>query len=163
MPYADPERRREFNRKWMAAWRAATPEKARASLKRWRGKNPHYRRERYHADENIRITDILRSTLHQVLMHRRSGRDWDADARLRGIVGCSRPALIAHIEAQFQPGMTWSNYGRIGWELDHIEPCFRFDLTNHAQVLRCFHYSNLRPLWRAENQRRQRKETVTWP
>jgi hypothetical protein len=160
VPYADPEKRREFKRRWMVAWRTAKPESARASLKKWRAKNPNYRRNRYQTDENTRIADNLRATLYQVLRHQRSGRDWDADAKLRGIIGCSRPALIAHIEAQFLPGMSWANYGRKGWELDHIKPCASFDLTRHDQVLLCFHHTNLRPLWRVDNQRRPRKEVA---
>ena len=153
MPYADPDRRREFNRKWMTAYRAAKPERARASLKRWLVKNPDYRRERYHTDDNTRVRDNLRARLHQAL--RRSGQ---GASFIGAVVGCSKPDLIAHLEAQFLPGMSWANYGRKGWELDHIEPCFRFDLTDHDQLLRCFHYSNLRPLWRSDNQRRPRKE-----
>lgn len=158
MPYADPERRREFNRQWMVAWRAANPERAQAGLKRWRVKNPEYRRNRYHADENTRKRDLLRSALHHVMLNRKSGRDWDADAKLRGIAGCSRPALIAHIEAQFATGMSWANYGRKGWEMDHIQSCASFDLTDPAQVAACFHFTNLRPLWRLDNLRRSRKE-----
>jgi hypothetical protein len=73
MPYADPDKRRELNRQWMIAWRAAKPERARAALQRWR-------------------------------------------------------------------------------------QCASFDLTQHDQVLLCFHYSNLRPLWRPDNNRRPRKE-----
>jgi hypothetical protein len=147
----------------MVAYRAVKPERSRASLKRWRLKNPDYRRERYSSDDNSRIRDNLRSTLHQVMTHRRSGRDWDADAKLRGIIGCSRPDLIAHLEAQFLPGMTWGNYGRKGWEIDHINPYGSYDLTQHDQVRACFHYTNLRPLWRTDNQRRPRKEIVPWP
>lgn len=158
MPYADPAQRRECKRKSAIAWRAAHPEEVSARLKRWRAKNPEYRRTKYQTDEQTRVADILRSTLHQVMLHRLSGRDWDKDARLGGIVGCSRPALIAHIEAQFQPGMSWDNYGRDGWEIDHIKRCATFDLTDEAQVRECFHYTNLRPLWRLDNMRRPRKE-----
>jgi hypothetical protein len=62
---------------------------------------------------------------------------------------------MAHIEAQFMPGMTWEN--RELWHVDHIIPCAAFDLTDPAQQRSCFHYGNLRPLWAKENQRKSDK------
>lgn len=169
MPYANPEKRRECNRRWMTAWRIAKPERARASLMKWRAKNPNYRRYRYQTDENTRVRDLLRSRIYQALKRRlsgnwrSSGRKSDVSVGLGVATGCSKPQLIAHIEAQFLPGMCWANYGRKGWEIDHIKPCASFNLTQHKQVLLCFHYTNLRPLWRSDNQRRPRKEIVTCP
>jgi hypothetical protein len=164
VPYADPAKRRELNRQWMVAWRATKPERARASLQKWRIQNPDYRRNRYHTDENTRIRDLLRSRIYQALKRRLPG-NWQSSRRKSDVslgleiaTGCSKPELIAHIEAQFLPGMSWGNYGRGGWELDHITPCASFDLTDEDQLLRCFHYTNLRPLWRIDNQRRPRKE-----
>ena len=37
------------------------------------------------------------------------------------------------------------------WHIDHIIPVARFDLTDAEQQRRCFHYSNLQPLWAADN------------
>jgi hypothetical protein len=160
MPYADPERRREFNRQWMTAYRAAKPEDSRALLRRWQSKNPDYRRVRYQTNEQARLTDLLRAAVRCVMIHRRSNRDWDKDAQLRDIIGCGKLELRAHIEAQFLPGMVWENYGRDGWEIDHIKPCASFDLTDPDRMRECFHYTNLRPLWRIDNMRRPRKEGV---
>jgi hypothetical protein len=158
MPYADPERRREFNRKWMNEYRLVKPENARLSLARWQAKNPHYRRERYRTNEQARLADLLRAALRSAIVHRRSKRDWDRDAKLRDLIGCSKAALREHITAQFTPGMSWENYGRDAWEMDHIKPCSAFDLTDPAQQAACFHFTNLRPLWRIDNMRRSRKE-----
>ena len=55
-----------------------------------------------------------------------------------------------HIEAQFAPGMTWTNHGK-AWEIDHIIPLSSFDLSDEWQVIHASHYTNLRPLWKAEN------------
>jgi hypothetical protein len=160
MPYADLDRRREFKRQWMVAHRVANPESSRAPLRRWQAKNPEYRRIRYQTNQQARLTDLLRAAVRGVMVHRRSKRDWDRDAKLRDIIGCSKGELRTHIEAQFLPGMSWSNYGRDGWEIDHIKPCASFDLTSHDHVRECFHYTNLRPLWRIDNMRRPRKEVV---
>ena len=56
-----------------------------------------------------------------------------------------------YIESLFQPGMTWENYGRRGWHLDHIIPLTHFDLTIRKQFLRACHYANLQPLWAKDN------------
>lgn len=61
--------------------------------------------------------------------------------------------LRAHLESQFEPGMSWSNYGRGGWHIDHIRPVSSFEFTNvnDADFQRCWALSNLQPLWEAEN------------
>ena len=67
------------------------------------------------------------------------------------LLGCTPEHLRAYLEAQFEPGMSWENYGRDGWHVDHIRPCASFDLTDPAQQRECFHFANLQPLWAADN------------
>lgn len=43
--------------------------------------------------------------------------------------------------------MTWDNYGFKGWHIDHKIPCLSFNLTDIDQQKKCFHYTNLQPLW----------------
>ena len=69
------------------------------------------------------------------------------------LVGCSIPELRKRLTQQFLPGMTWDNYGE--WHIDHIRPCASFDLTDPEQQKQCFHYSNLQPLWAADNLRKE--------
>jgi hypothetical protein len=71
--------------------------------------------------------------------------------RTLALCGCSTQFLIAHLESQFEFGMSWQNYGRDGWHIDHIKAIATFDLSKPAQQRKCFHYSNLRPLWSSEN------------
>lgn len=66
-------------------------------------------------------------------------------------IGCSIDDLKLHLEKQFVDGMSWENYGRYGWHVDHIRPCCSFDLTDSEQQKECFHYSNLQPLWAKDN------------
>jgi len=67
------------------------------------------------------------------------------------LLGCTIPEFKRHIEALWLPGMTWDNYGKLVWHIDHIKPCKSFDLTDQAQQKLCFHYTNTRPLWAKDN------------
>lgn len=67
------------------------------------------------------------------------------------LVGCTLQELQDHLESQFLPGMTWENYGLKGWHVDHKIPCTAFDLTDPKQQEECFHWTNLQPLWAADN------------
>ena len=61
------------------------------------------------------------------------------------------------MENKFQDGMNWENYGFYGWHIDHIIPCSSFDMIDPEQQKICFHYSNLQPLWAADNFRKSDK------
>lgn len=65
------------------------------------------------------------------------------------LLGCTVPYLKGHIALQFSEGMSWDNYGE--WEIDHIIPCSSFDLADPQQQKKCFHYTNLQPLWKSDN------------
>lgn len=73
------------------------------------------------------------------------------------LFGCSIDFLMGWLENQFQEGMTWENWGREfyngekSWHIDHIKPCNTFDLSKPEDQKKCFHYTNLRPLWETEN------------
>ncbi len=67
------------------------------------------------------------------------------------LLGCSWDELKLHLESQFSDGMTWDNYGLHGWHIDHIKPCASFDLTIDSEQKKCFHYTNLQPLWAEDN------------
>ncbi len=54
--------------------------------------------------------------------------------------------------------MNWKNWGtgKNGkgfqeWHIDHIRPCASFDLSKAVEQQKCFHYTNLQPLWAKEN------------
>jgi len=49
--------------------------------------------------------------------------------------------------------MTWDNYGRNGWHIDHIIPIsfFEFKSVNDTEFKYCWNLNNLQPLWESEN------------
>lgn len=75
------------------------------------------------------------------------------------LLGCDKDTLIKHLESLFQPGMDWSNIGE--WEIDHIMPCSSFNLTDIEEQKKCFHYTNLQPLWKMDNRRKGKKILLT--
>lgn len=96
-------------------------------------------------DINYRLKLSLRSRLHEAL----NGRT-KLEATIK-LLGCSVPELEVYLESKFINGMSWSNYGRKGWHIDHIVPCNSFDLTKLEEQQKCFHYTNLQPLWYLDN------------
>lgn len=76
-----------------------------------------------------------------------------ASRKSQELLGCSVAHFRQYIEKQFQPGMTWNNHGlgKNKWNIDHIIPCAYFDLTKEEDQKKCFHYTNMRPLWQTEN------------
>lgn len=70
------------------------------------------------------------------------------------LIGCSPQFFKDYISDLFQKDMSWDNYGE--WHIDHIKPCFTFNLSNPEEQRKCFHYSNQRPLWKLDNLRRPR-------
>ena len=74
------------------------------------------------------------------------------------LLGCSILEFKVYLEAQFQPGMTWENYGQ--WHLDHKYPLSKFDLTNEKELKIACHYTNIQPLWATDNIKKGNK---VWP
>lgn len=69
--------------------------------------------------------------------------------------------LRAHLERQFQCGMSWENYGS-EWHVDHVLPVASFtvdanDPANCPEFQACWALPNLQPLWKAENQSKSAK------
>jgi hypothetical protein len=80
--------------------------------------------------------------------------------RTLDFIGCSLEELRVHLESQFKKGMTWENRGRLGWHIDHIIPCSSFDHSDEKQVLQCWHFTNLRPMWWRENLSKGKRLTL---
>lgn len=113
----------------------------------------NYERKRRQEDPNYRLGKIIRGRIRNLV---KSGRK---SARSLELAGCSWEELRSHLEARFEPGMTWENMGYGGWEIDHIRPCASFpDLgTSPEQQRECFHYTNLQPLWYWDNRSKRDK------
>ncbi len=96
----------------------------------------------------------LKRNMRRRIVHALNGRK--KSSRTVALIGCTFEELKSHLESQFLEGMTWDNYG--DWHVDHIKPCYEFDLTDELQQRECFHFSNLRPLWATDNLSRPRPD-----
>jgi len=111
-------------------------------------RSKEYQREwykkKYHNDPNFAIRKNLGSRLSKAF------RGISAKSKTTmELLGCSIEELIKHLESKFEEGMTMANYGE--WHIDHIKPCAAFDLTKEEEQKKCFHYTNLQPLWAIDN------------
>jgi len=104
-----------------------------------------YQKAKRQIDPAFRIASNYRSFIASHIAKRKGRKS----AKLEALVGCTPKELVLHLEAQFDGGMSWDNYGE--WHIDHIRPCASFDLTDETQQRECFHFSNLQPLWALDN------------
>lgn len=116
--------------------------------RRWNGLNRNrlakYARTRRKEDPQFRLVGALRCRIRLAL------KGVGKSAHTMELLGCPIRELRVRLEKQFRPGMTWENYGPV-WHVDHIKPCISFDLTNPGEQRRCFHFTNLQPLFARDN------------
>jgi len=107
-----------------------------------RNKQTNHRRK---TNINFKISCYLRSRLNKAIKG-----NYKSGSAVRDL-GCSISELKTHLESKFQEGMSWSNWSRTGWHIDHIIPLDSFNLQNREEFLKAIHYTNLQPLWAEEN------------
>jgi len=173
------DRNPEKNRKNASDWAKNNPQKAKKTKDEYKKKNPDKvkawkkadrirRRDKikehsklYYQNNKKKINEkskIRRNSSEQnKLKHNLTNRirivlkGLRKGGHLHELTGCSIDFLKAHLESQFKDGITWANYGKGGWDVDHIIPCNAFDLTDINQQLACFNWRNLQPLWSKPN------------
>ena len=114
-----------------------------------RERSKRYMAHRQKTDPAFRLLSALRCRTRSALKGKGKSK------RTMMLVGCTLAELRAHLENQFVAGMSWENYGK--WHVDHIRPCVSFDLLDPDQQAKCFHFSNLQPLWAIDNFRKSGK------
>ena len=153
-PEENRARRRVYQKK-RTATDTVFAEKRRALKREWYTKNKArvfkwqslYRKNRSVADPIFAKERKLRSMLNALIKQCvKSSSD-----RFVDLIGCSRVQFRQHIESLWRSGMCWENHGTLGWHIDHIMTCSKFDLSSEDEVKKCFHYKNLQPLWAYEN------------
>jgi hypothetical protein len=107
----------------------------------------HQKRSRVRRKVNpaFAINERMSAGIRQSLILGKQGYRWEK------LVGYTLADLMAHLERQFLPGMTWEN--RSSWHIDHIVPIssFQFSDPTEPEFQAGWALSNLRPLWAEDN------------
>jgi hypothetical protein len=141
------EKMAESKRNYYIRNRELCIERAKQHSIKNKDKNRIRDKNRYDNDIQYRITINLRSRIYKAVKNgRKSG------SAIRDL-GCSVEECKVYLENQFLPGMTWDTWGKGKgyWNIDHILPLSKFDLTDREQFLQACHYTNLQPLWWEDN------------
>lgn len=101
---------------------------------------------RYDNDPVFKLKTLIRNRISKIL------RPSTKPATSMQLVGCSAEELKEYLTQQFTTGMSWNNYGK--WHVDHRESFASIDIDDAESVRRVCHYSNLQPLWAADNIRK---------
>jgi hypothetical protein len=123
-----------------------------ANKARLKSYTKEYERCRRANDPLFRLVKTTRTRIAMVLSGHKS-------VKSAHLVGCSAEKLKRHLEEQFVSGMNWENYGSY-WHADHIIPLAWFDLSDPNQQRWAFHYTNLQPLTKEDNLRKNSK--IQW-
>lgn len=158
------------------AWRLANRERDKATRLAYRKANPHRSRQWYLENKEARgkwhwqyqknkmaanpsfamYGRVLKAMNRAASRHKLGLMVSDRSMAVR-LLGCCWQDFVSHIESQFKPGMSWENHGQSGWHFDHIRPLSSFDLTDEKQLLDGCHFTNVQPLWAADNVRKGAK------
>lgn len=103
---------------------------------------------------NRNISSRLRIRINAVI------RYGQKSAPTENLLGCTVQELRKHLEGLFKPDMNWEEFLRGRIHIDHIIPCAAFDLSIPQNQWKCFHYSNLQPLWGRDNLRKGAKRFI---
>lgn len=153
----NPQKKIEYSKQW----RIKNKEKIRIKRTKYNSlpetiqKRRKNKRQYYHTiiknKPQEKTTENLRRRLRFFI---KTGR-----GHMLNLIGCSKEFLVNYIENQWAEGMNWNNYGKkIGnWSIDHKIPCKSFDFKNIEEQKKCFHYSNLQPMWVSDNCRKGAK------
>ena len=136
----------EYQRKWVGKNR----DKLRQYERKWVEKNKDKintrQRNRYRNTPMHKLMVINRVYLDQLIKRTK----YLKIGSCKEYLGAEPTMVKAHIEKQFQPGMTWNNHGE--WHIDHVIPLS--SAKNEQELKRLFHYTNLQPLWKLDNLRK---------
>lgn len=115
-------------------------------------------------NRNRRLTNIyykLRMNMSCAIWHglrkNKLGKGWQT------LVPYTIKELMTHLESNFTTGMTWENYGKSGWHVDHIIPqsYFKYDSYTHPAFKACWDLNNLQPLWAKDNISKSNRIKIT--
>ena len=132
-----------------ARWQKENPEKARVSTRKWDCKNKSrknaYAKRKWRENLQYRLRNNLRRRITKAIECKKEPT--------LDFIGCSLDFYMDYLASKFDEHMSWNNYGNY-WEIDHIIPLNRFDLSDSQQIRAAFHYNNTQPLSCFDNRKK---------
>ena len=131
---------------YMRSWRQAKKEILREKRKVYKKREKENKQARFLKYPALRLASNMRSSIWQCL------KGITKNSHTLDYVSKTQEELMEYLESKFTEGMTRANYGE--WHLDHIRPLASFDFTGddkEEQLHKAWHYTNLQPLWAADN------------
>ena len=86
---------------------------------------------------------------YQIALRRLYSTNYPCDDIVR-LLGIDKYGFIDHINSYCLNGMALQNFGSV-WGLDHIVPVELFDLSNDDDLLLCYNYNNIIPMFNSDN------------
>jgi len=171
------EEKYQANKKWQAEnpisiknardkWNKNNKDKKNAGQREWTKKNPdwikNWKKENIEqvrfkkniwqkgkilSDPSFRLTKNMRTALSSSLKGRSKSKS------TLEIIGTTLEELWTHLKSckSWEPWMTEENYGKNGWDVDHIIPIKLWDFNCPLQFALCWDKSNLQPMEHIEN------------
>ncbi len=109
------------------------------------------RRERRTNDFNFYLATDTRSKLSDFVCSK--GKRMSL---ISTVIGCDYISFFKWLEFLFEDGMTFENYGKL-WNIDHVYPVCKYDLTEYDVINNCFNWRNLRPVIKLHNSKKTNK------
>jgi hypothetical protein len=136
------EERNNYLKDWRAKKKLSDPDYFKNRNKKKAEYRRQYVKNKLNTNPSFKISKNVRQRIYLSLKGLKK-------YRTEKYIGISINELKIYLESKFKEGMNWDNYGK--WHIDHIKPVASFDLTDIEEQKKCFHYSNLQPLWAIEN------------
>jgi len=122
-----------------------------------------YVTNRYNIDSCFRIRKVISKAIYRGLKRNYSTKQNNSCLRF---LPYSIQELNVHLESQFEPWMSWDNYGKYNvntwddndqstwtWQIDHVIPqsTFKYTSMEDEEFKQCWSLDNLRPLSSKKN------------
>ena len=147
---------REYNKNYYQAnkdsgiykkYRQKYKDKMRIYSKKYNAENREKINQKRKDRRRLCINNRLKHTLSRRILSAVKSSNVKKSNPTSKLLGCEIEFFKEYIASKFTSGMSWENYGYYTWHIDHIIPCNSFDLSDDYQQKKCFHYTNLQPLW----------------
>jgi predicted RNA-binding protein YlxR (DUF448 family) len=87
------------------------------------------------------------------ITHAICNKGYSKTSKTSEMLGCDWGHLMTYLASKFVDGMSWDN--RHLWHIDHIIPLA--SATSEEELIKLNYYTNLQPLWAADNLRKSDK------